>query len=125
MLGEKDVAFAQVSQDIQSVKSALQTSIPLSAKAEASLEKVSKKTQKYAKRLRFLPERLQHATITAPTLRKALKKHHIDPTSILVNNEFSFEERDVGVFFDAIESRYFKDEFSSEERKADRYSTRS
>jgi hypothetical protein len=78
-----------------------------------------------ARHLRALPARLEAIDLTAGRLRASLDKHGIDASVILdENDQFSFDERDVATFFDAIESRYFEDDLGGEGRRADRFSTR-
>lgn len=125
LLGDVGVIFDHVIGDIHSVKLALKSSVKLSPLAEAALKSESLRTQKHAKRLRALPDRLGKINLTAASLRKSLKNHNIDPNLILNSKgEFSFIEENVSVFFDAIDSRYFEDDFSGEKRRADRFSSR-
>jgi len=124
LFGDVGISFTEVSQDVTNLKGALSSTIKLSKKGEESLTKRSSKTQKYARRLKLLPARLQAIELDATKLRKILTKFEIDHALILDKNEFSFEEKNIDIFFDVLESRYFKDEFSPEERKADRFSTR-
>ena len=124
LFGDRSIAFSQVSKDLTSIKKILAKSVRLSAKGENSLKQKSITTQKYARRLSLLPDRLKAITLTPAQLKSVLKKHGVNHKLILENDEFSFEEKDISIFFDAIESRFFKDEFSPEKRKADRFSTR-
>lgn len=124
LVGDVGIPFADVTQDIANLSGALLGSINLSTKAQESLSSKSSKTQKYARRLKLLPARLQTIKLDIRLIKRILKKYGIDHEILIDNNEFSFEEKEVGIFFDILESRYFKDDFSPEERKADRFSTR-
>jgi hypothetical protein len=75
--------------------------------------------------LRLLPDRLSKITLDAATLKRSLSMHGIDPDILFDEKDnFSFTQQNVGIFFDAVEGRYFEDDLGGERRRADRYSTR-
>lgn len=125
LLGDVGVSFDHVQKDMAIVRKALAGSISLTLEADGALLAEASRTRGMAKRLRLLPGRLDTISLDAASLREILTRHEVDPDLILDENDhFSFDQQHVAVFFDAIESRYFEDDLSSERRRADRYSTR-
>jgi hypothetical protein len=125
LLGDVGVTFQDVKRDMALLRRALSKSIKLTVKAEHALQAEASRTRTNAKRLRLLPERLKLITLTPRKLRMSLAAHKINPALVLDNNnEFSFDQKGVEVFLDAIEGRYFEDDLGGEKRRADRYSKR-
>jgi hypothetical protein len=125
LLGDVGVSFGHVKNDVISVKAALADTISLTSAAEEALLEEASRTRSNAKRLRLLPERLSVIRLNAESLRNSLSVHGIDPDLLLDEDDhFSFGRESVGIFFDAVEGRYFEDDLGSEKRRADRYSTR-
>lgn len=125
LLQDVGVSFEHVQKDMATVRKALDTTISLTPGADEALLAEASRTLGMAKHLRMLPTRLEAITLTADRLRGSLERHGIDASLILdENDQFSFDERNVATFFDAIESRYFEDDLGGEGRRADRFSTR-
>jgi hypothetical protein len=125
LLADVGVSFDHVQKDMDIVRKALVGSINMTSGAEEALLAEASRTRGMARRLRLLPGRLEAISLDAGSLRESLVRHDVDPDLILDENDrFAFDQRHVPVFFDAIESRYFEDDLSSERRRADRYSTR-
>jgi hypothetical protein len=58
-------------------------------------------------------------------VREHLTAHDIDPNRLVASDDsFSFGEDEVSTFLDALEGRYFEDDWTGEPRRADRFSTR-
>jgi hypothetical protein len=125
LLADVGVSFDDVSNDVVTVKTALIGSVRLTPAAEEALLKEASRTRSNAKRLRLLPDRLRKISLDAASLRRSLISHDVDPDLLFdENNDFSFSEQNVGMFFDVIEGRYFEDDLGGEQRRADRFSTR-
>jgi hypothetical protein len=125
LLGDVGVRFDRVSDDVAAVRTALADTINLTSFAEEALLFEASRTRSYARRLRLLPDRLSKIGLDAETLRGSLIVHEVDPSLLFdENGNFSFDHRNVGMFFDVIEGRYFEDDLGGERRRADRYSTR-
>jgi hypothetical protein len=125
LLGDVGISFDHVQKDMATVRKALVGNIDLTPAADKALLAEASRIRGMAKRLRLLPGRLDTIDLDAESLRKILTRHNIDPDLILDENDnFSFDQQNVAVFFDAVEGRYFEDDLSSERRRADRYSTR-
>lgn len=125
LLGDVGISFDHVKEDVASVKAALTENIALTSDAEEALLEEGARTRSNARRLRLLPERLSVITLNLESLRKSLARHGIDPDLLLdEGGRFSFGRQNIGLFFDAIEGRYFEDDLGGEKRRADRFSTR-
>ena len=125
LLGDVGVIFGRVPDDVASVKVALADNIALTPAAEEALLEEAVRTKGNAKHLRLLPERLSVINLNPESLRKSLELHGIDPELLLdEDGHFSFDRQNVGLFFDAVEGRYFEDDLGGEKRRADRFSTR-
>lgn len=125
LLGDVGVSFDHVGDDVAAVKTALDTTVRLTPVAEEALLKEASRTRSNAKRLRLLLDRLSKISLDVTALRHSLTRHDVDPDLLFdASDHFSFTQKDVGIFFDVIEGRYFEDDLGGERRRADRYSTR-
>ena len=125
LLGDVGVSFDHVGDDVAAVKTALDTTVRLTPAAEEALLKEASRTRSNAKRLRLLLDRLSKISLDVTSLRSSLTAHDVDPDLLFdASDNFSFTQKNVGIFFDVIEGRYFEDDLGGERRRADRYSTR-
>jgi hypothetical protein len=125
LFGDQGVQFESVPADVADVRDRLSLKIALSTTAEASLGAVGGRTQYIARRLRSLSGRIDQINLTFSSLSRSLRKHKKDPRVLLnAAEEFEFGEEHVETFLDAIDSRYLEDNFTEEERRADRFSRR-
>ena len=125
LLGDVGVSFGHAGDDVATVKAALGAAIPLTPDAEKALLMEASRTRSYAKRLRLLPDRLSKINLDPVSLWHSLTAHGVDPNLLFdAEGNFSFNQQNVGMFFDVIEGRYFEDDLGRERRRADRYSTR-
>jgi hypothetical protein len=125
LLSDVRVVLQDVPANVGLVGTSLAAKVPLTAAARDSLEEYCSTRPSLAARLRLLPARIDQIKLTPACVRKALRRHGEDP-SLLVNGsgEFDFAGEGVRAFLDVAEGRWFEDEFSSERRRADRYSIR-
>jgi hypothetical protein len=125
LLSDVRVVLQDVPANVGHVQTSLTLKVPLTSSARDSLQEFCSTRPSMAARLRTLSARIDAINLTPDLVREALQHHGEDP-AILVNaaGEFDFSGEGVRVFLDIAEGRWFEDEFSSERRRADRYSVR-
>jgi hypothetical protein len=125
LLADVRIAFAAVPRDLAEIESDLADLIPLTPEALESVRSESLRLLSFARRLRELHGRLGSITLDSARLKKAMRRHDVDPAVLLdKQGHFHFSPAHVGLFLDVIEGRYFEDDLSGEHRRADRYSRR-
>jgi hypothetical protein len=78
---------------------------------------------------RSIARRLQRLTrpgalpqVTPTALRKAMRKHGLDPAILVRGNTIVFTDSHAATFVDLLEQLYYETDFTGEHRRADRYS---
>ncbi len=92
------------------------------AEAVDTLAKAAESHPSLARRLQRLAKSGKVPQVTPGQLTKAMKKHKLDPTVIIIDDEVSFTVDKAPVFLDLIEQMYYETDFTREHRRADRYS---
>lgn len=98
-------------------------SIGITDDAKNALLAAAKKRVSFAARLYRLQERLLEIKLNLDKLGEILDLHTIDIVS-LINDEgrLHFDEEQAGLFLDVLDGRFFKDDWTGEPRRADRFS---
>ncbi|MEZ7127746.1 hypothetical protein ACBR40_20660 [Nonomuraea sp. AD125B] len=100
-------------------------SIGITGDARAALLAASKRRVSFAARIFHLQERLPEIGLNLDRLGTVLDRHAIDVSSLLDGEgRLHFGEEQAGLFLDVLDGRYFKDDWTDEPRRADRYSRR-
>ncbi|XVQ86129.1 hypothetical protein ACQP2K_01475 [Microbispora siamensis] len=98
-------------------------SIGITSDAKAALLTATKKKVSFAARLYRLQERLQEIKLDVDKLAEVLGHHSIDIGNLINDGgRVHFEEKDAGLFLDVVDGRFFKDDWTGESRRADRFS---
>ncbi|RVX44903.1 hypothetical protein EDD27_7670 [Nonomuraea polychroma] len=98
-------------------------SIGITEDAKTALLAASKKRVSFAARLYRLQERLAEIRLDLNRLGKVMDLHTIDIGSLLDGEgKIHFQEDQAGLFLDVLDGRLFKDDWTGEPRRADRYS---
>jgi hypothetical protein len=125
LLSDVQVALQDVPENVKRISDRLRRAIPLSEGSAAALRKYASSRPSAAARMRLLPERLKAIKLNSAKLRKSLRHHGVDASLLIGSNgNFDFGEVEVPMFLDAVEARWFEDDFSGEKRRADRFSKR-
>jgi hypothetical protein len=87
------------------------------------LAKAAENHPSLARRLQRLAKSGEIPPVTPEKLRKAMRRHKLNPDEIAPSNqEVSFTIDKAPVFLDLIEQMYYETDFTGEHRRADRYS---
>ena len=125
LLADVEVVLQDVPENVKRVSDALRRAIPMSKGTSDALRKYTFARPSAAARLRRLPERLEAINLDLDKLRRSLKRHGIEASTLVdAKGNFAFGEREVPIFLDVVEGRWFEDDFSPEKRRADRFSKR-
>jgi hypothetical protein len=125
LLADVQVVLQDVPENVKRVSDTLHRTMPLSKGAADALRKYAYARPSAATRLRRLPDRLKAINLDLNKLRRSLKRHGIEAQMLVdTKGNFAFGEREVPVFLDVLEGRWFEDDFSPEKRRADRFSKR-
>ncbi|HEX4817677.1 MAG TPA: hypothetical protein VFV66_33475, partial [Nonomuraea sp.] len=100
-------------------------SIGITGDAKEALLAASKRRVSFAARIYHLQERLSEIRLDLDRLGAVLDLHSIDISSLLDGEgRLHFQEEQAGLFLDVLDGRFFKDDWTGEPRRADRYSRR-
>jgi hypothetical protein len=100
------------------------TGLPLSSASEAAITQVCASKPSYARQLQNLSTSAGAAAITPALLRTALKRHGQDPATFLTKGVLDIGIDQVGALLDVAEGRWYEADFTSEPRRAARWSRR-
>lgn len=103
---------------------AAMTGLPLSSASEAAITQVCASKPSYARQLQNLSSSAGAGSITPTSLRAALKRHGEDPRQFLRNGVLDIGIEQVGTVLDVAEGRWYEADFTSEPRRAARWSRR-
>lgn len=100
------------------------TSLSMSSGTEAAIAEVCAKKPSFARQLQSLCTSPHTASITAQSLRTVLKRHGQTPADFLTKDALTIDADHVSTFLDVAEGRWYEADFSSEPRRAARWSRR-
>lgn len=103
---------------------AAMTGLPLSSATEAAITQVCASKPSYARQLQNLSSSAGAGAITPASLRAALKRHGEDAKDFLKNGMLDIGIEQVGTVLDVAEGRWYEADFTSEPRRAARWSRR-
>lgn len=98
--------------------------LPMSSATEAAFTQVCASKPSYARQLQNLSSSAGTGAITPASLRAALKRHGQDPKHFLTNGLLDIGIDQVGTVLDVAEGRWYEADFTSEPRRAARWSRR-
>ncbi|MBT2232305.1 hypothetical protein [Nonomuraea sp. NEAU-A123] len=118
------IVLQDVPKYVESISKVLEEeSIGITGDAKAALLAASKRRVSFAARLYRLQERLSEIKLDLDRLGNVLDLHSIDISSLLDGEgRLHFQEDQAGLFLDVLDGRFFKDDWTGEPRRADRYS---
>ncbi|MGW4640922.1 hypothetical protein ACWEN6_20495 [Sphaerisporangium sp. NPDC004334] len=100
-------------------------SIGITPRAKDALLAMATKRYSFAVRLYQLQERLLEIKLNLEKLSTVLDQHAIDMDNVINDDgQLDFGEKQVETFLDLVDGRFFKDDFTGEARRADRFSKR-
>ncbi|MHB8449083.1 MAG: hypothetical protein ACYDAQ_01210 [Mycobacteriales bacterium] len=108
---------------VMALKTAM-TSLSMSAATEAAIAEVCAKKPSFARQLQNLSTSPHTASITAHSLRTVLKRHGQTPADFLTKDALTIDAAHVSTFLDVAEGRWYEADFTSEPRRAARWSRR-
>jgi hypothetical protein len=100
------------------------TGLPVSAASLRAIEQVCASRPSLARRLQLLASNPVLGQLTAVTLRQALTKHGRPAADFIKNAALEIGRAEVHEFLDIAEGRWFEADFTSEPRRAARWSRR-
>lgn len=103
---------------------AAMTGLPMSSATEAAFTQVCASRPSYARQLQNLSSGAGTGAITPASLRAALKRHGVDPRHFLKHGLLDIGIDQVGTVLDVAEGRWYEADFTSEPRRAARWSRR-
>lgn len=125
LFSDVEVALRDVQAYVDTVQTALASTVPISDTAAAALQAIVSRRTTFAARLRRLAERLSQVPVTVDAVRAAATRHFGDASAVLdANGQLQFGEDRVADVLDMLEGRLFEDDFSGQHRRADRFSSR-
>jgi hypothetical protein len=98
--------------------------LPFSSESEKALEAVCAMRPTFARRLQELALSEHGKDITLAKLHRALKRHGEVPTDFIRGGQIEITRAEVGPFLDVLEGRWYEADFTSEPRRAARWSRR-
>lgn len=98
--------------------------LPISSSSLRALEVVCATRPTFARRLQELAVGKHASTITPAKLHAALKRHGEEPTDFIRGGKVEITRAEVGPFLDVLEGRWYEADFTSEPRRAARWSAR-
>jgi hypothetical protein len=98
--------------------------LPFSSESEKALEAVCAMRPTFARRLQELALGEHGRDITLAKLHRALRSHGEEPTDFIRNGRVEITRDEVGPFLDVLEGRWYEADFTSEPRRAARWSRR-
>ncbi|WP_206068649.1 hypothetical protein, partial [Nonomuraea composti] len=127
LLTDVRIVMQNVPQYVETIVKALKASdIGITENAQAALQAAAGRLYSFATRLFHLQDRLTQIQPDPAHFAKVLGTHDIE-VSAFINSDglIDFDERQAGLFIDVIDGRLFRDDWTGEERRADRFSKRS
>jgi hypothetical protein len=100
------------------------TRLPISDESQKSVEAVCATRPTFARRLQELAMSSHAAEITPARLNAALRRHGEEPTDFIRNGRVEITRAEVGPFLDVLEGRWYEADFTSEPRRAARWTQR-
>lgn len=113
--------------DVPAYTSALKTTmtaLPMSSGAEDAITAACASRPSYARQLQNLSASPSTSEITPNALRDALKRHGQNPAEFITKGVLDIDVDQVSSFLDVAEGRWYEADFSSEPRRAARWSQR-
>jgi hypothetical protein len=98
--------------------------LPFSSESEKALEAVCAMRPTFARRLQELAFSEHGKDINLAKLHRALKNHGEVPTDFIRGGKIEITRAEVGPFLDVLEGRWYEADFTSEPRRAARWSRR-
>jgi len=98
--------------------------LPFSGESEKAMEVVCSIRPTFARRLQELAASSHGHDVTLAMLHRALKKHGEVPTDFIRGGKVEITRDEVGPFLDVLEGRWYEADFTSEPRRAARWSRR-
>ncbi len=98
--------------------------LPFSSESEKALEAVCATRPTFARRLQELAHSGHGQDITLAKLHRALRRHAEEPTDFIRGGKIEITRDEVGPFLDVLEGRWYEADFTSEPRRAARWSRR-
>jgi hypothetical protein len=98
--------------------------LPFSTESEKALEAVCSMRPTFARRLQELARSDHGHDITLAKLHRALRNHGEVPTDFIRGGKIEITRDEVGPFLDVLEGRWYEADFTSEPRRAARWSRR-
>ncbi|MFE7201818.1 hypothetical protein ACFU8R_16250 [Pseudonocardia alni] len=122
------LARAAVPDKVEQLREAIAGTLPLSSKGAASLVAAGARRNSFASRIYGLRARLEEVQEHGPVDAERFRILAGEDQAVLdlLNNEdqLEFEEHQAEIFLDFIEGRYFADDWTGNDRRADRWSKR-
>ena len=98
--------------------------LPFSSESEKAMEVVCAMRPTFARRLQELALSGHGKDITLAKLHRALQRHREEPTDFIRGGKIEITRDEVGPFLDVLEGRWYEADFTSEPRRAARWSRR-
>jgi hypothetical protein len=98
--------------------------LPFSSESEKAMEVVCAMRPTFARRLQELALSGHGKDITLAKLHRALQRHREEPTDFIRAGKIEITRDEVGPFLDVLEGRWYEADFTSEPRRAARWSRR-
>lgn len=109
--------------NVAALRAAL-TQLTITDASRQAIEQICAKRPSLARRLQNFATSPEAGAITPASLRAVLKRHGQDPNEYLRNRVLDIGPGQVGVLLDVAEGRWYEADFSSEPRRAARWSRR-
>jgi hypothetical protein len=100
------------------------TGLPMTSATADAITQVCAAKPSYARQLQNLNTSMSGAAITPSSLRDVLKRHGQKPADFLTKGVLDIGPDQVGVLLDVAEGRWYEADFTSEPRRAARWSRR-
>jgi hypothetical protein len=98
--------------------------LPFSSESEKAVEIVCAARPTFARRLQELTLSEHGQDISLAKLHRALRRHGEEPTDFIRGGKIEITHDEVGPFLDVLEGRWYEADFTSEPRRAARWSRR-
>jgi len=112
-----------VPENVDALKRAF-SRLPISDESRKALEAVCATRPTFARRLQELATSEHARDVTLAKLHRALRSHGEEPTDFIRNGRVEITRAEVGPFLDVLEGRWYEADFTSEPRRAARWSSR-
>lgn len=113
----------EVPANVAALRKALRN-LPMTDASRQALEQVCATRPSLARRLQNLASSPGAGSINSTTLRAVLRKHEQDPNDFITRGTLDIGPAQVGVLLDVAEGRWYEADFTSEPRRAARWSRR-